>query len=181
MNSPQHPHSYACIEYHPKTKTFRYYGQNFTPEFQLNASFNAETIDVRADAKQISFTFRADVHLPKRFIVSGYGRISLFSDGKRSYTRGDGSFVESSQVALDAGVPATTESVLPMQEVSIQLDRIDDSAVKRAIGRSKVRTNADIVTLLMAYTTAVRTPTHGAPAASRESQLTPRAGEPGAV
>ena len=156
VNSPDHPHTYACIEYDPKEKSFRYTGHNFTSQYELNASFSSESFEVRRHAKQISFTFRAEVYRPARSIVSGYGRITLYSDGKRSFTRADGSFVESYVVVNPTHLlvrPDATpkRSELPMQEVSFHLDRIDDSVIKSAIGRSRIKSHADIVAVLKAH------------------------------
>ena len=52
VNSPDHPHTYACIEYDPKEKSFRYTGHNFTSQYELNASFSSESFEVRRHAKQ---------------------------------------------------------------------------------------------------------------------------------
>lgn len=147
VGSEDHPHSYVCIEYDPHSKCFRYSGQNFTSDFQLNASFVSERAQVHRDVKQISFTFLADIHRPARSTLRGYGTINFFGDGKRSFTRAYGSFVES-HLQLDAAAAAAVRTELPMRELSLQLDKIKDGLVKRATGRRRIRSNEDIVKLL---------------------------------
>ncbi len=152
VTSPDHPHSYVCIEYDYRAKRFQYQGQNFTPVFELNASFSSETLEVRRDAKEIWFQFTAHVHRPTRSAVRGYATIRFYTDGKRHFTRGDGSFVESEGPPAVSDGPASSKTgALPMKELGLVLDRIPDSFVTRALDRASIATNAEIPRLIMAY------------------------------
>jgi len=149
VTASDHPHSYACIEFDPRTNRFYYGGQNFTNDLALNATFMSETIEVRRDSKQIAFSFRADVHRPSRTSVRGYATINFHSDGKRAFTRGDGSFVES--LSGQAEARGIAGEMPEMKEVGLLLERIAEPFVRRAISRRSIRDNADIEVLLRKY------------------------------
>jgi len=140
--SDTHPYSYACIEYDPLSETFKYSGQNFTTEFTLNATFKSERITIHKASREISFHFTAHVHRPNRDDMQGYSRIAFFSDGKRSFTRGQGSFTEPE---------GQNDTDIIMKDVTIFLEKIPYSFVRYSIKKRKIHNNDDVRKLIQAF------------------------------
>ena len=152
VSSPDHPLSYACIEYDYESKTFSYHGTNFTTEFNQHATFISDIVDVRKNEKQISIKFEATVMHPDRENISGYATINFVADGKVGFTRGNGYFVEKAQLTeADPSKVAHSGDFRVMKEYGLNLERIPDNFVKRTLKSRYIYNDRDILKLMTEY------------------------------
>ncbi|MCY6490485.1 hypothetical protein [Leptolyngbya sp. GGD] len=127
-NTPDHPYSYAWIEWNHTTKSFRYRGINFNQDLTVNARWRSRTITINKSEEKIDFLFEATV-ISNRQNVEGYGTLEFFNPISGHYHGGTGDFV-------DSGTKT--------KRYTLKMERIEDDFVKKLIGRKEIKNEDEV-------------------------------------
>jgi hypothetical protein len=127
-NTPDHPYSFAWIEWNHHAKSFRYRGVNFNQDLTINARWRSRTINVNKIEEKIEFSFAATI-VKNAQDIEGYGTLEFFNPIRGCYYSGTGIF-------LDRGTQIT--------KYTLTMNRVDDDFIKNILGNKKVKNEDDI-------------------------------------
>jgi len=125
--------SYAHIEYIVDEQKYRYYGESYTPDFQLLAIYEADQLYLVGDKSKVRMHYSFEAKLHKMPIVetesdtvTGYGVLSFYSDGSKTFNRGGGYFIDNSGVTV-------RERRVTMKRIKTKKPFSDETEIKQVV------------------------------------------------
>lgn len=144
VDVPSNPYSYACIEYDADEDIYNYYGMNYDSEFNLNSEFMSTSVEISKQLSTLYFRFQAQVQRRESPQLSGYGSLTFYRDGGRTFDRGHGYFVD-----VTAGSGG--------KERKLVLSRIPTKEIQRIKYEIGSKDGCDITTFDLAIKDIVKT------------------------
>lgn len=133
--TPDHPYSFAWIEYEPTTQRFSYKGRNFTTDLSVYARWQSHAVIVDERNGRVQFLFDADL-VKASETISGHGIIEFSRPINNMYTSASGSFVD-----IGSALKRRTFTAV----------RVDDGLVKSVLSRKRIIGDDDIRKFLKSY------------------------------
>lgn len=133
--TPDHPYSFAWIEYEPTTQSFSYNGRNFTTDLSVYARWQSHAVIVDERNECVQFLFDANL-VKKSETISGHGIIVFSRPINNMYTSASGSFVD-----IGPELKRRTFTAL----------RVDDGFLMSVLSRRRIIGDDDIRKLLESY------------------------------
>lgn len=133
-NTPEHPYSFAWIEYRPEYNTFLYNGRNFTEDLKINARWQSSALTIDEKNDIIHFLSDADkIAGPEN--IRGSGFINFSNLNNHIYTTASGSFI-------DDGCGNQ------LKKRTFSAERISNKKIKSIIGKKVVHTDTEILDIV---------------------------------